>query len=84
MAAFNALKVGDVLYQSRKTKMGNTSMSTLSTWRVVVKELDTERRRALVSWNGNQPKWWYERELKPLRRTEPKTRRTIAGAVVRA
>ena len=84
MVAFNTIKVGDVLYDCRRTKMGNTTMSTLSTWRVVVTEVDTEKRRVMASWNGNKPDWWSERNLKPLRRSQPKTRRTATGAVVRA
>lgn len=84
MAAFDALKVGDVLYDSKRTKMGNKSTGTLATWRVVIREIDVEHRKALASWNGNQPTWWSERKLKSLRRTPPKTKRLATGQRVQA
>jgi hypothetical protein len=32
-------------------------MSVLGVWEIYIKEVDVEGRRALVSWNGNEPKW---------------------------
>jgi hypothetical protein len=84
MAAFDAIKPGDVLYDVGKVRMGNTTMRSLTVWRVVVQEVDAEKRRALVSWNGNATKWWSEAKIKKLRRSPPKTRQSVTGAVVRA
>lgn len=83
MVAFNAIKPGDTLYDCRRQKMGNTSMSTMATWRVIVHEVDPVKRIAFCSWNGNAPKWWTERWLSSLRRTPVKTRKSVTGAEVR-
>lgn len=72
MASFDKLKVGDILYECRRTKMGNTHMSQLSCWTVVVKEIDPVKRTAVCSWNGNTAKTWTERNIGKLRRSRPK------------
>lgn len=63
---FEKLKVGEVYYDRARTKMGNTTLSCLSEWRVKILEIDLERRTALVSWNSNRPEKWYERRLRSL------------------
>lgn len=77
MVAFNTIKVGDTLYDCHKVKMGNTTMRRMGTWLVHVKEIDAEKRQALVSWNGNPAKWWSERQLAKLRRTKPAVRKSV-------
>ena len=84
MAAFDTIKVGDVLYDVGKVRMGNTSMRSIVVWRVTIKEIDSEKRIALASWNGNAAKWWTEARLKNLRRSPPKKKQSITGATVRA
>jgi hypothetical protein len=71
MVAFSTVKVGDVLYDCRRQRMGNTTMSRMETWLVRVIEVDAEKRRALVSWNSNAPRWTDERDLKSYRRSRP-------------
>jgi hypothetical protein len=72
MTAFSALKIGDVLYDSHRQKMGNTTMSRMTTWEVKVLEIDIVAQKALCSWNGNKPSWWYSRQIARLRRTPKK------------
>lgn len=84
MASFDAIKVGDVLYDVGKVRMGNTSMRTIAVWRVTIKEIDSDKRIALASCNGNAAKWWSEARLKKLRRSPPKTKLSVTGATVRA
>lgn len=74
MPKFETIKPGDVLWDYHKQRMGNTTMTEYGNWRVLVKEVDVENRKALVSWNGNIPTWKYESYLKKLRRTPGKTR----------
>lgn len=76
MVAINTVKAGDVLYDCRRQKMGNTTMSQMATWEVRVKEIDTDHTRIFASWNGNAPKWMYRREVERLRRTPYKPRQT--------
>lgn len=69
MAAFSKIKEGDRLYDCRRMKMGNTTISRMSCWTVNVLKVDAEKRQAFCSWNGNRPDWWSEWKLKPLRRS---------------
>jgi hypothetical protein len=79
MVAFSTIKPGDVLWDCHRQKMGNTRMSQMGSWRVVVYEVDQETRSALVSWNGNPRKVWSERKLKSLRRSRPGSRHPVGG-----
>lgn len=72
MVAFNKVKVGDVLYDCHREKMGNTTMSRIGCWEVRVLEVNTERREAFCSWNSNPAQWWSERRLRALRWTKVK------------
>lgn len=74
MASFDRIKVGDVLYDVHREKMGNTNMTRLGCWEVRVVEIDTEKRQALCSWNHNPPRWYTERGLSKLRRSKPKVK----------
>jgi hypothetical protein len=74
MVAFSTIKPGDVLYDCHRTKMGNTTMSRMGTWTVHIISIDTERRMAMVSWNGNMPSRWTERQISKLRRSKPATK----------
>lgn len=77
---FDKLEVGMELYDVHSYKMGNTTVRSLGVWRVRVKEIDAEKRRALCSWNGNSPKWYWERDIAKLKATEPVLIRTPFGA----
>jgi hypothetical protein len=77
MVAFSTIKPGDVLWDCHREKMGNTKMTRMGTWRVVVYEVNQETRSALVSWNGNPRKLWGERKLKALRRSKPGSRPAV-------
>ena len=72
MVAFNTIKPGDVLYQTQRMKMGNTTMTTLRTFTVRIESVDAEKRTAMVRWNGNSPVRYGERQLVKLHRTPPK------------
>lgn len=68
---FDNLKVGQVLFDVHSYKMGNTTIRSLGVWTVYVKEIDAERRRAFISWNGNAATWWYGDKIAKLKETEP-------------
>lgn len=75
MVAFNKVNDGDVLYDCHRMRMGNTTMSRMGTWIVNVIKVDRDKRTALVSWNGNRPQTYCERDIERLRRSRPKERR---------
>lgn len=63
MAVIGRLRVGQVLHDYHKYRMGNTTMSAMGHWQVKVLEIDLPSRRALCSWNGNSPTWYGEKQL---------------------
>ncbi|CAM3285494.1 MULTISPECIES: hypothetical protein [Sphingomonas] len=75
MVAFSTIKPGDRLFQVRRVKMGNTTMSRDAVYTVVIKEVHD--RYAIASWNGNTADRWYPEQIAKLRRTEPKRKPDI-------
>jgi hypothetical protein len=60
---FEKIQAGMTLYDRRRHKMGNTTMSTIGEWNVRVISVDVAKREALVSWNGNAYTTWSERRF---------------------
>lgn len=77
---FEKIQPGMTLYDVHSTRMGNTTMRSLGTWQVKVLEIDTERRRARVSWNSNPPTWYSESQLAKLKGERPTLIKTAGGA----
>ena len=50
----SSLKPGDTAWQLYRHKMGNTTISTLSVWRISVKEVHEDH--VIASVNGNPPR----------------------------
>lgn len=69
---FDGVKAGDVLYDVHRERMGNTTMRRTCVYVVNVKEVDQAARKALCSWNGNAPKWFYAAQVRKWRRSPPK------------
>lgn len=72
MVAFSRIRAGDELWDVHREKMGNTTMSRLGSWRVLVVSVDPETRTARCKWNGNPAKRYSEHMLKALRRSPAK------------
>lgn len=62
--AITALKPGDVVFDARKVKAGNTTTTRLVVWRVVIREVDLEKGRVVASWNSNPDKVFHARNGK--------------------
>ena len=72
MVAFAKVKAGDVLWDCRMQRMGNTTMSRLTCWTVrVIEVTDTH---AMCSWNGNPPQRYAPYQFNRLRRTQKEPR----------
>ena len=69
------LEVGDRLWEVRRQKLGNTTMSANAVFDVLVREIERDDqgrvRSALCSWNGNQPRPYYYGALSKLRTSYP-------------
>jgi len=69
---FEKIKEGMTLYDVRK----NTGMSRnkWSVWTVKVIEVNTEERKALISWNTNKPEWMQENRVTKYRARRPENK----------
>jgi hypothetical protein len=69
MATMSKLKPGDVLYDVHRTKMGNTTASTMGCW--IVRVIEVHGTYIIASWNGNPPRRMFEHSIKKLRVNKP-------------
>jgi hypothetical protein len=81
MVALDRIYVGDVLYDCRRQKQGNTRMSRMACWTVKIVSIDSVAGIAMASWNGNVPTRYDERKLKRLRRTPLKADRKATAPI---
>jgi len=72
MAKISRLKVGQILWDKRRYKMGNTNMSTWGLWEVKVLEIDPEFRWVMASWNGNRTEKMFQRRIEKYKVKKPK------------
>jgi hypothetical protein len=72
---FEKIQPGMTLYQKVKRQAGNTTVRVESVFTVKILNVDAEKRSAEVSWNGNQPHTWYERNLTKLYAKKPEVKK---------
>ncbi len=70
---FERVKAGDILYEVKRERAGNTRMSRVAVRTVRILSIDHEKNEAVVSWNGNSPITWSRSLIRKLRRSPPKT-----------
>jgi hypothetical protein len=68
---FECIKTGDILYDCHRRKCGNSTISELGVWKVVVQSVDFSNMHAMVSWNGNPAKVYEASHFRSLRRFPP-------------
>ena len=73
------LAQGLTVYDVGQQKMGNTSMSTVCVWRVVIHSVDLEKRIVKASWNNNQVREYHEPTWSKWRLKEPVLIQTSFG-----
>lgn len=76
---FEKLQPGMTVYDVGRSKMGNTTLTTVSVWAVRVIEVDAERRQVLASWNTNTPRLFRERVVAKWREKAPMLVSTTMG-----
>ena len=77
--SFDRVYAGDVLYDVKRQKIGNTTMSHWVWWEVRIISIDHAKRKAVVSWNGNAPKEYCASDVARLYRSVPKAAREQRG-----
>lgn len=68
---FEKLKPGMTVYDVGRTRMGNTTLTTISVWGVSIVRVDEQRREVVARWNGNPERTYTERSYKQWRETRP-------------
>ena len=64
---FEKIRPGMVLYDRHRERAGNTTMSRLGEWAVRIVGVDSAKRSAVVSWNGNREQVYFESSLEKLK-----------------
>lgn len=65
------LAAGMTVFDVGRTKMGNTTLKTVSVWPVFIESVDLEKRTVKARWNGNAAKTFHEHNWKKWRETQP-------------
>jgi hypothetical protein len=73
------LTPGQQVWQIKRQKMGNTTIKVNSLYSIKVVEIDADKRRVLMSWNGNPAKWVGEKEVSSWKLTKPEPKKTVLG-----
>lgn len=68
------VKAGDLLWDSHREKMGNTTLSRMGSWPVRVVSIDHVKNTAQCAWNYNPAATWSRRRVEKLRRRPAKRR----------
>ena len=79
MASINRLEVGQVLWQIKRVKCGNTTASRGALYPVTVVEIADDRLSIMASWNGNPPRRYFVHDVKKLRVNKPKPKSEVLG-----
>ncbi len=80
MASIKRLKPGQVVYSIESHKMGNTTITTRSLYQVEIIEVNEELGYVVASWNGNEPKRYFEHSIAKWRVKKPTSKRFIFGS----
>jgi len=65
------LTVGQVLYNTQRRKMGNTTISTTAVFPIKITEIDPEGNWVMASWNYNGPKKFSQRDVNKWKAKKP-------------
>lgn len=80
MIKFEKLAPGMTVYDVGRTRMGNTTMTTVSVWHVSIISVDPETRTVMASWNGNRPQRYYGHGMRSWRLAAPMLVRSGLGS----
>ena len=69
MVAFSSVKAGDRLWEKKRIKMGNTTMTKVVVYCVSVKEVNDTH--VVASWNGNAYEKMYPARVEKMLRNKP-------------
>jgi hypothetical protein len=79
MASISKLTPGQILYDLRRQKMGNTTQSRTACFEVKVCEIAPDGLSITASWNGNPKVFYSARSVEKLRVNKPRPKREVFG-----
>jgi hypothetical protein len=79
MATITKLQPDQIVWEIRRQKMGNTSVSRNAKYGIRIVSVDLEKRTVTASWNGNPPRVYRERDIAKWKVKEPQPKRMIMG-----
>ncbi len=79
MASINKLQPGQIVYEVRRQKMGNTNISYGALFTIKIIEVDPEKQWVLASWNGNTARKYPLRSIKTWKVNKPEPKGMIYG-----
>lgn len=74
------LHPGMTVYYVGRSKMGNTTLSTVSVWSVYIVSVDADNKTVVAKWNGNPQRTYYFGTWSKWREKRPMLVRTGMGA----
>lgn len=80
MASINRLKPGQTVWEIKKQKVGRIKDAYYNEcFEVVIREINLDYGYVLASWNGNEPKKFYEDTIRKWRVNEPQPKKQVWG-----
>ena len=79
MASIKNLEVGQTLYEVRRVKCGNSSVSRGALYTVRVVSIAEDFTSIIASWNNNAARKYSVRDVAKLRVSKPKPRSSVFG-----
>jgi len=79
MAVIKRLSVGQILWQVKRVKCGNTKMSRGCLYPVEVKSIAEDGMSIMASWNGNPARRYRACDVAKLRVSKPEPKTTVFG-----
>lgn len=77
MPKLDLIKPGDILWERRMERAGDTMMNREVIRQIFVVEVDVDRRRVKAHWNAmcNPARWYHEGVVKSWLKNEPKPKK---------
>lgn len=73
------LQPGMTVYDVHRHKLGNTTISSVGVWEVVIVSVDTEYQSVVARWNGNKERTYYRNTWSKWRANRPMLIRSPMG-----
>lgn len=77
MATITRLKSGQIVWDVRRTTMGNTTIKTTSVFPILIEEVNVVEGWVRASWNSNPSRKYYSKSIKKWKVNKPKPKPSL-------